>query len=173
MSDAPPAPGFEITALTLAEVDRVEPLWKAMVAHHRAVVGESWPVRDEQGAWERRRAEYVDWLSSGDGTMLAAVPTGDPGAALLGYAVLLSSPGGATWDLGDQVGEVESLSVAPEARDQGVGSALLVAARERFRAQGIEFWSVAVVEANEGAVKLYERAGFGPYYRHLLGRIEP
>ena len=164
---------FEIVTLTLTEVDRVEPLWKAMVAHHRAVVGGDWPVRDEQGAWERRRAEYVDWLSSGDGTMLAALPAGDPDGDPLGYTVLLPNPVGATWDLGERVGEIESLSVAPEARGQGVGSALLDAARERFRAQGIEFWSVAVVEANEGAVKLYERAGFGPYYRHLLGRIGP
>ncbi len=157
----------------MAEVDRVEFLWKAMVAHHRAVVGDSWPVRDEQGAWERRRAEYVDWLSSGEGRMLAALPTGDPDGAPLGYAVLLPNPVGATWDLGEQVGEIESLSVAPEARGRGVGTALLGAAREHFREQGIEFWSVAVVEANEGAVKLYERAGFGPYYRHLLGRIGP
>lgn len=144
-----------------------------MVAHHRAVVGGAWPVRDEQGAWERRRAEYVDWLSSGEGTMLAALPAGDPEAAPLGYAMLLPNPVGATWDLGARVGEIESLSVAPAARGRGVGTALLDAARERFRAQGIEFWSVAVVEANEGAVRLYERARFASYYRHLLGRIDP
>jgi ribosomal protein S18 acetylase RimI-like enzyme len=170
MSDAP---RYEIVELTLAEVDRVEELWKAMVAHHRAVLDGAWPVRDEQGAWERRRAEYVDWLSSGDGTMLVALPAGEPEASPLGYAVLLPSAAGPTWDLGERVGEVESLSVAPEARGRGVGTALLDAARERFRAQGIEFWSVAVVEANEGAAKMYERAGFGPYYRHLLGRISP
>jgi ribosomal protein S18 acetylase RimI-like enzyme len=167
------ARGFEITALTLAEVDRVEPLWKAMVAHHRAVVGDEWPVRGEQDAWERRRAEYVDWLSTGEGTMLAALPAGEPESPPLGYAMLLPNRAGATWDLGERVGEIESLSVAPEARGQGVGTALLDAARERFREQGIVFWSVAVVEANAGAVRLYERAGFGPYYRQLLGRIGP
>ena len=43
MSDAP---AFELAELGLAEVDRVEPLWKAMVEHHRAVVGADWPVRD-------------------------------------------------------------------------------------------------------------------------------
>jgi ribosomal protein S18 acetylase RimI-like enzyme len=164
---------FEITELTLAEVDRVEPLWKAMVAHHQDVVGTAWPVRGEQDAWERRRAEYVDWLSTGEGTMLAALPPGQPDGAPLGYAMLQPSPAGATWDLGERVGEIESLSVAPEARGQGVGTALLEAAREHFRAQGIEFWSVAVVEANEGALRMYERAGFGPYYRSLLGRVGP
>ncbi len=144
-----------------------------MVAHHREVVDGAFPVRDEDGAWELRRAEYVDWLCSGEGTMLAAVPAGEREAAPLGYAVLLPNPAGATWELGDRVGEIESLAVDPTARGLGVGTALLDAARERFRAQGIEWWSVAVVEANEGAARLYERAGFGPYYRHLLGRIEP
>ncbi|HEY2717625.1 MAG TPA: GNAT family N-acetyltransferase [Solirubrobacterales bacterium] len=144
-----------------------------MVAHHRGVVDGAFPVRDEEGAWQLRRAEYVDWLSSGEGTMLAALPAGDPGAEPLGYAVLLPNPAGATWELGDRVGEIESLAVAPAARDLGVGTALLDAAREHFRAAGIEWWSVAVVEANEGAARLYERAGFGPYYRHLLGRIGP
>jgi len=105
--------------------------------------------------------------------MLAALPPGERDAVPLGYAVLLPNPVGATWELGDRVGEIESLAVAPEARGKGIGTALLGAARERFREQGIEWWSVAVVEANEGAVKMYERAGFGPYYRQLLGRIRP
>lgn len=142
-----------------------------MVAHHREVVAGAFPVRDEEGAWQLRRAEYVDWISSGDGTMLAAVPRGEPDAPPLGYAVLVPNPVGATWDFGDRVGEVESLAVVPAARGLGVGTALLDAARERFRERGIEWWSIAVVEANEAAGKLYERAGFGPYYRHLLGRI--
>lgn len=166
------APEFEITALTLADVDRVEPLWKAMVAHHREVVDGAWPVRDEQGAWERRRAEYVDWLSSGEGTMLAAVPAADEEGPPLGYAMLLPNKAGSTWDLGDRVGEVESLAVAPAARGRGVGTALLDASREHFRGAGIEFWSVAVVEANSSAIGLYERSGFGSYYRHLLGRLD-
>ena len=106
-----------------------------MVAHHRETVGEVWPVRDEGAAWQRRRAEYLEWVA-GEGTMLAAVPAGDPAAAPLGYAVLMPSPVGATWDLGERIGEVESLSVAPEARGRGVGSALLDAAREHFLAAG-------------------------------------
>ncbi|HEY1854760.1 MAG TPA: GNAT family N-acetyltransferase [Solirubrobacterales bacterium] len=142
-----------------------------MVAHHREVVDGAFPVRDEEGAWRLRRAEYVEWLASGDGTMLAAVPAADPGGPPLGYAMLMPNPVGATWELGDRVGEVESLAVLPEARGLGVGTALLDAARERFREQGFEWWSVAVIEANEGAARLYERAGFGPYYRSMLGRI--
>jgi ribosomal protein S18 acetylase RimI-like enzyme len=163
-------PGFEIVPLAVDEVDRVEELWKAMVEHHRAVVGETWPVRDAGAAWRIRRAEYLEWVA-GEGTMLAALPAGEPGAPPLGYAMLMPAAVGATWDLGERIGEVESLSVAPAARGRGIGRALVEAAREHFAAQGMEFWSVAVVEANAGAVSLYERAGFRPYYRQLLGRI--
>ncbi|MBS1879008.1 MAG: GNAT family N-acetyltransferase [Actinobacteria bacterium] len=113
----------------------------------------------------------MDWLGSGEGTMLAAVPAGDPEAALLGYAVLRSHPAGPSWDVGELVGEIETLAVLPAARGRGVGSALLDAGRERFRGEGLEWWSVAVVEANSGAVALYRHAGFEPYYRNLLGRI--
>ena len=38
-----------------------------MVAHHREVAAGAFPVRDEEAAWQLRRAEYVDWLSSGEG----------------------------------------------------------------------------------------------------------
>jgi ribosomal protein S18 acetylase RimI-like enzyme len=158
--------------LTLAEVDRVEALWKSMVGHHREVVDGAFPVRDAEGAWQRRRLEYVEWLSSGEGTILAAVPAADTGSAPLGYAALLPNAVGATWELGDRIGEVESLVVAPTARGEGIGGALLEAAREHFRRQGFEYWSVAVVEANVAAAALYERAGMGPYYRQLLGRVD-
>jgi ribosomal protein S18 acetylase RimI-like enzyme len=162
---------FEIVSFTVDEVDRVEALWKEMVEHHREIVGETWPVRDAEEAWQRRRAEYLQWVA-GEGTMLAAVPAGDPAAEPLGYAMLLAEGVGATWDLGERVGEIESLSVAPDARGQGVGRALIEAAREHFAALGFEYWGVAVVEENAGATALYERAGFNPFYRHLRGRVD-
>jgi hypothetical protein len=43
--------------------------------------------------------------------------------------------------------------------------------RERLRSQGVTHWSVGVVEANEGATRLYERAGFKPFYRDLLAPL--
>jgi len=45
------------------------------------------------------------------------------------------------------------------------------AGRDLLRARGARYWSVAVVEANTAAVRLYERAGFRPYYRNLLGSL--
>ncbi len=90
----------------------------------------------------------------------------------LGYAVLTVESPGPTWEMGERVGELESLVVDEGARGEGVGTALIDHCRELLRAEGIGSWGVAVVEANVGATRLYERAGFRPFYRSLHGRID-
>ncbi|MGN6257282.1 MAG: GNAT family N-acetyltransferase [Solirubrobacterales bacterium] len=76
-----------------------------------------------------------------------------------------------SWDVGAQVGELETLAVAEDGRGKGIGSLLIEACRERLRAEGVTYWAVGVVEVNEGATRLYERAGFRPFYRQLLAEV--
>ena len=166
-----PSATFQIVRLNSSEIDRVEGLWKEMVTYHREVVGEAWPVRTEEDAWERRRVDYAEALGEEGGRMLAAVPDDAPGADPLGYAVLTVRASGATWDMGDSVGELESLAVAAEHRGAGIGTALIEACRELLRSEGISYWGVGVVEANTEATKLYQRAGFKSYYRKLKARV--
>jgi ribosomal protein S18 acetylase RimI-like enzyme len=165
------APAFQIIELGVSEVDRVEALWKEMVEAHREVIDGQLPVRAGEEAWERRRPQYVSWLEDGSGRMFAAVPAADPGAAALGYAVLVTEPPGPTWEMGERTGDLQSLVVAAEARGAGIGTALIEACRDALRSAGVEYWTVAVVEANERAARLYERAGFRPFYRNLAGRV--
>lgn len=154
-------------------IDRVEGLWREMVEHHRQVVGGTWPVRDSGDAWERRRAQYAEWIGAGTAWMLLAVPAEDRGGAPEGYAVVGIHPSSPSWDIGDRVGELESLVVAEAARGAGIGTLLIAAARDLLHGQGIEYWSVAVVEANAAAERLYERQGFRPYYRQMLAPVKP
>jgi GNAT superfamily N-acetyltransferase len=152
----------------------VEPLWLAMAAHHGHLMGEAWPLRDADDSWRRRGAAYAGWLADGEGRLLlAAEPehAGD-GTPLLGYAFVRVRAGGATFDLGERVGELESLSVAASVRGHGVGGALIEAARALLRAEGVTHWSVAYFEANPDAGRLYERAGFQPFNRMLMGRVD-
>lgn len=151
-----------------ADINSLQALWMSMVDHHRAVAGADWPVRPSEAAWRIRREEYRAWLADGSGTLFVAGADAD---APVGYAMLRMHEPGATWDLGAQVGEVESLAVAADARGAGVGTRLLASCRDELRGRGIRYWSVAVVEANEGAVRLYEREGFRAYYRLLLGEV--
>jgi ribosomal protein S18 acetylase RimI-like enzyme len=163
--------GYEVVELDREKIDRVAPLFEGLVEFHREVVDGAWPVRDPAAAWAIRRAQYERWLGEGSARMLAAVPAGEPNAAPLGYAVLSVKPSMASWDVGERIGEIETLAVAAGARDGGIGTLLIEACRERLRAEGVSHWAVGVVEANEGATRLYERAGFRPYYRELLGEV--
>jgi GNAT superfamily N-acetyltransferase len=160
-----------IVELRRTEIDRVAPLFKQLVEFHREVIEGAWPVRSAEAAWAHRRGQYREWLGEGSARMLAAVPAADEAAAPLGYAVLAIKPSPASWDVEERVGELETLAVAEEARGQGIGSMLIEECRRLLREDGITHWAVAVVEANADATRLYEREGFRPFYRQLLGEV--
>jgi ribosomal protein S18 acetylase RimI-like enzyme len=72
-----------------------------------------------------------------------------------------------TWRTGDRVGELESISVLPEDRGAGIGSALLVAVDAEFARLGIDDQVIGVLPGNVDAVRLYERRGFRPTWLYL------
>ena len=152
----------------LNDLADVEPLWKAMLDHHRVLTGDRLAVRGNDESWHLRGTEYVGWLVDGSGMLFLARLDG--AVAVAGYAFLRWHASGPTWAFGPVVGEVESLAVAPAERGGGVGKALLDACRAELRARGVDFWGVEVVESNP-AVRLYERAGFRPNYRKMFGRV--
>lgn len=158
-------------AATLSDVPSLADLWKAMVEHHRRVVGAQWPVLEADVAWERRREHYSAWLADGSGFIFVAdsADTQRP----IGYLACRLLPAGPTFDLGELRGDVDSLIIAEAARGQGIGSALLNACRAELQSRGVRYWSIAVVEANTQAVKLYERLGFRPFVRSMLAEINP
>jgi len=161
---------YHVIVAGAGRLDEVGPLFKGMVEHHRVVTGDQWPVREAEQAWQRRRRQYSAWLAGGRSWLLLAdaAAGGQPAA---GYAMVRLTEPGPTWDLGATMGELESLAVAEQARGQGVGTMLMDASRDLLRAHGASFWSVGVVEVNTDAVRLYERAGFQPFYRQLLGPL--
>lgn len=164
------AEGRRIVELGVAEVDLVEGLWKEMVGHHRELTGDTYPVRDTETAWRRRRAQYVGWLESGEGHLFLVPGEGD-GKPPLGYAFLRIASSGPTWNLGDSVGELESLSVTAEARGLGIGTELIAHCRERLAELGAQWWTVSVISANAAAVDLYEREGFHHFWHTLIAPV--
>ena len=159
--------GHIVEAVGPGDIDRVEPLWRAMVEHHRSISGLA--VREPAETWRRRRVHYETWLADGASFILVAVraPGGEPD----GYVAVRVHDGSPTFDLGAPVGDLESLAVAEHARGAGVGSLLIGAARERLRAAGAVHWTVSVLDANPGARRLYEREGFAPFEHILLAPI--
>jgi GNAT superfamily N-acetyltransferase len=159
-----------IVELGVGEVDLVEGLWREMLGHHQEVGGDQ-PRRDADESWRMRRAQYVKWLTSGEG-MIFLVPGEGTEQAPLGYACLRVGPSGPTWDLGETVGDLESLSVAAAARGTGIGTELIEHCRDRLTALGARWWTVSVVTANERATELYEREGFRPYVSYMLAPLQ-
>jgi ribosomal protein S18 acetylase RimI-like enzyme len=144
----------------------LEPLWAAMHQHHSSMQDDVAPTRPLEDSWLIRKAQYEEWLADEDTVLLIA----ERGGRAAGYAVLRFGPGAATWDVGDRLAEIESLSVAADARGAGIGGALMAAVRDAARDGGAERLFVGVAHANTGALRFYEREGFKPFYVELMER---
>ncbi len=83
----------------------------------------------------------------------AAIVAREPGASALRGMCLGSL-------VGEEVGHVTQLCVAPLARGRGLGSELLRRSLAALARAGCEAASLTVTESNAGAVQLYERIGF-------------
>jgi GNAT superfamily N-acetyltransferase len=98
-----------ITRAGAERIDDVEPLWHAMHRHHRSVA-----------------------LARPDSFFLLAERDG----SLVGYAAVGVSGTEATLEVGERVGELESLSVLPVERGNGLGGRLMDAVFEELRRLG-------------------------------------
>ncbi len=141
------------------DVERLQPLWRALREHHGTLPGMP-PVRSLEASWEHRRGQYLDWLTR-DGYALLLAERGDEP---IGYAVLSLGEGAATWDIGERTAEIETLSVLESERGNGVGRALTQAASDIAAKAGASTVLVGVAHSNEGALRFYEREGFEPFY---------
>jgi ribosomal protein S18 acetylase RimI-like enzyme len=151
--------GVDIHPLDRENLDRVEPLWNALREHHATVAPDLGPPRSREESWRRRRAQYEVWLSEPGSFLLVAERSGEP----VGYAMVHLRGGSSTWPLGEQAGEIETLSVLPAARGLGIGTALLAAVHEELRAVGITELSLLVLPGNLSAIGFYERQGFNTF----------
>ena len=122
------------------------------------------PVRSLEDAWEFRSRQYRDWLLKDEFTLVVAERDGET----IGYAVVSVGEGGATWDVGNPVAELETLSVLESERGSGVGRALTEEAQRVASEGGAEAVVVAVAHTNSDAIRFYEREGFGPFYVLLM-----
>lgn len=95
----------------------------------------------------------------GRGQILAAV--GEPAGPILGTVMLLLWPHAEHVVRGPDEAEIRALAVAPEARGQGVGRALLQAVTDRARASGVRHLLLCTQATMLAAQHLYTEAGFG------------
>ena len=142
-----------------AELDQLEPLWNALQHHHVEVTPELGPRtrgRTDEEAWRIRRAKYESWLGDPDTFFIIATIDGEPA----GYAFVTVGMPYASWDAGERVAELETLSILPEHRGAGIGAALLSAVWDRLAELGVADMQIVTTSTNVGAKRFYERHGF-------------
>jgi len=164
-----------ITRAGAEALDRLRPLWLELHHHHQAVGGPALgPYVGDDESWSARRVLYAEFLA-GDGFAVLA----ERGGELIGYAMVAVKTSAETelddtWRAGKRVADIETLSVAPSARGQGIGSALLDRVDAELEAEGIHDVLIAAFVTNLDAIRLYERRGFRPaslFLIRLAGRI--
>jgi ribosomal protein S18 acetylase RimI-like enzyme len=147
--------GPDITQIGADQLAELEPLWRSLHRHHRATAAV--PVlADDDLSWERRREWYLSMLAAGAAFVLVARADG----IAVGYAYVHIRPGDDdTWPVGAQMAELVSLSVAPQRRGGGIGTALMDAVDAELERRGIADLEVAVMAGNSRALAFYERRG--------------
>jgi len=143
----------------------LEPLWRTLYEYHRGIAEGVAGVRPFEDTWRQRQGQYQGWLE-GDTDAVLLVAERDGRA--VGYAMLTAGPGAATWDLGEVVAEIETLSVLPSERGSGVGGALMEASRRWALERGVRTIAVGLAHTNVGAQRFYEREGFTPFYTDMV-----
>lgn len=154
---------------SVEQIDAVEPLWNALQEHHARISPEldpQTPKRELADAWRVRRSKYVSWLASPDAFFIVAEEDDKP----VGYAFVTVGPGYASWLTGDRAAVLETLSVLPDQRGGGVGTALLEAAWARLGDHGIEDMAITTTRTNVDAQRFYEREGFNQSFVIYHGR---
>ena len=142
-----------------AELDQLAPLWNALQHHHVEVTPELGPrtrERTDQEAWRIRRGKYERWLGDPDTFFIVATVEGEPA----GYAFVTVGMPYASWDAGERLADLETLSILPKHRSAGIGGALIDAVWERLAELGVADMQIVTTSTNAGAKRFYERHGF-------------
>lgn len=154
------------------DVKRVKPLSQLLMRRYHGVAGDDWPVREPGEAWQRRHQDYMTWINEATGVIFIAWDGDGQNAKAIGYAALRFVDSGAAFDLGERVGEMESLAVLPDHHGKGIGTSLIAACRRELERREIAFCFIETLAGNEEAVALCTRNGFRPYMVRLIQRID-
>lgn len=175
MGESPAQDPLRIVRGSEDDIPSLEPLWVAVHHVHQASMPELAPYVSDEETWRERRTLYEEVFRKPDTFLILA----RVGRELVGYAlghVLGSAESwwSDTWRTGDRVGELESISVLPEHRGAGIGSALLDAVDAEFARLGVDDQVIGLLPGNVDALRLYQRRGFRPTWLYLsrFGRAD-
>lgn len=159
--------GITIISAGADSIDKLEMLWKELHIHHEMIAPHLGVTRPIDESWQRRKSNYHTWLNEPGARLLIAMKDSDP----VGYAMIRIVEGSETWVSGNQLTEIETMSILPDFRGEGLGSRMLAAIYSFLRKGGIQEVAVTVVDTNVQAIKFYERRGFVRRYVYMWGDV--
>ena len=151
-----PAHGPLIRRATRGDLARIGELGALLVAAHHGFDSKRFLE-----ATSRTKQGYASYLRTQLDVPRAAVFVAEAASAVVGYAYVAVE----SYDymsLRGPAGIVHDLIVDPQFRGRGIGSALLDAAFEYFRANGMTQVVLATAQRNEAAQRFFAGAGFRP-----------
>ena len=148
----------EINAGSAGDIPQLREAFLSLHDHHRRLSAVVLTEPDER-AWAARVSTYEDYFAEGRALLHLGLIAG----RCVGYALTVLHRGSDdTFPLRAGYAELYTLAVVPDARGSGIGSALLDAVEAELSNRGIANLTVAVMCANEAAIRLYRRRGFIP-----------
>ena len=161
---------MQIVRVGIERIDDLQPLWESLHEHHATIaphLERLGPVRRADESWAVRRELYEDWLAEPDAFALIAESDREP----IGYALVHLRGPEETWQTGERIGVLETLTVLPGERGRGVGTAMFERIYTELRRLGVSELEVAVISANAAALRFYERHGLLPFTVSFLGKV--
>jgi ribosomal protein S18 acetylase RimI-like enzyme len=163
---------FAVVSVPMDRLDDLQPLWRVLYEHHMALTPHLHDrVRPYEQAWKEHRRLKAEWLADEPDSFVLAACQAD---RYLGYAFVRVRPEAlfaVSWSSSDPLAELAILTVLPEARGQGVGSALLDAVEARLVELQIDDMAIDVITTNTDAMRLYERRGAVPFLTKFVQRV--
>lgn len=163
-------PTLAVRRVDPAPLDDLEPLWLALHHHHQSTTTTVPIVRDDAVSWRQRRAWYQRMIDNEHGFVVVAYLADAP----VGYAFVRVHDGADdTLDFGTRWGQVVTLSVLPEHRGAGIGTAVMDEVDRELAAIGIDTVEIDVMQGNDRARAFYERRGYvlGQIYLFKVGSM--
>lgn len=142
---------MDVTTATSEDVAVVADMWVSLATEQREHGSHLLPEPNRQSARDLV-AQYVHT----EGCAVAR-----RGGRYVGFVMYHVETG--MYETDSTRGVVDNLYVVPDARGEGVGSALLDRAESDLREDGADVLAVEALWANEGARRLYERRGYEPH----------
>jgi ribosomal protein S18 acetylase RimI-like enzyme len=150
---------MKLEAMRPADLDRLQPLWLGLHAHHRRVAPNLAPFVDDELSWASRKRQYGDVMA---GTWFGFIAR--DGAEDAGYLLCAerAMQWNATFAVPATLWELVTIFVKGDRRGQGIGARLLAAMEDRIRIGDVQTRLIGVIPDNRAAMALYQARGYRP-----------